>query len=331
MVLARRPRGWGTLDNGTTREELEDGIENGLTFLSSRTHETNGIQQTHLGPSRMELNRPNSLPPERFSSLLALLHLEGSVSEETSFKWHTCVGPLPTPTHPTTNYFSTNASYKLPDDIDATSLMYLVNERHITQAHKNSLARVLLSNTTEDGILQTYVPPRGTHVSTDICVNAMCQTLLYKLELDKGSMPTEKDLLHHLSAKEYLKGSRYYPSPDTFLFYLSRAVAQSRRALLRFKPQLYSNIVSRLGSTRFPMDSAQRLLALHNVGELQAVRVRHLVAKEVQNLMKQQRDDGGWELDALFTTGKSPLIFLGSREMPTILAVAALQNLAATE
>jgi hypothetical protein len=215
----------------------------------------------------------------------------------------------------------------IPDDVEDTSLVHFLlvrGGRLPAGGPLRNVARLVLLNVDTRGVIQLYFPPRGGRESRfdPSCIsNAM--RILYVTGLEGEAGRTEDALYDWLQARTHLTSFMYYPSPDTFLYFLSRAVALSPRAKERFGTLILSRLRERIGRSQFPVDLAMRILTLENLGVLGTE--GGLVEGEAQLLLSlQDREEGLWPKDALFKKGRSDT-FYGGSHISTIFAVAALR------
>ena len=115
----------------------------------------------------------------------------------------------------------------------------------------------------------------------------------------------------------YLHGTRYYPSPDTLLYFLGRVVGRFKNSRLadRVRKNLQQAVAARIGITAGPIDLAQRVLVCSWLG----VRNTH----EAMRLASMQAPHGAWPADSLFQYGRTKVHF-GSSDLTTTFALAAL-------
>lgn len=127
----------------------------------------------------------------------------------------------------------------------------------------------------------------------------------------------EQILLH----RAYIYGTRYYPSPEWFLYYMSRLLTHAKDPALneRFGALLKSRLVERVGAAGDAFCLGMRLLACHSLG------IHNHPDRE--RLASIQQADGGWEPSAMyiFPTDKKRV---GNRGTTTALAVKALLSAA---
>ncbi|KAL6236298.1 hypothetical protein BDW75DRAFT_229624 [Aspergillus navahoensis] len=107
-----------------------------------------------------------------------------------------------------------------------------------------------------------------------------------------------RDVLQH---RAYLNGTRYYATPEAFLYFLARL--------------LESTIAERVGLPGDALALAMRLLAARYVGITDAA--------DDERLHEMQCKDGGWEVGWVYRYGKTD-VRIGKRGLATALAVKAL-------
>ena len=293
----------------------------GLEFLNNACNEKSGFQNTCIGESRSDLVEKDH-PEEIFSSLMALDLLSTCLSKETLKTLYRFVSP----THLYTAVNFNKYEELIPDDVEDTSLAHYVLYRDgFIQKNDPILhaCRLIILNTNKDGVIQLYFPPRGfrdNRFDPSCISNAM--RILYGAGYDREARITEDYLFKWLEEGQHLKEVRYYPSPDTFLYFLSRAVSLSSRAKERFADLIFENLKNRVGSTKYPMDLAMRILTFHNLGLLGRPDVVTLIEPEVTLLLSLQEESGSFPKDALFKKGRSNT-FYGGTVISTIFGVAA--------
>ena len=208
---------------------------------------------------------------------------------------------------------------RLPADADCTALGLsvllrggcLVGDR----AHL-ALDRIA-QNTNAEGIVETYFDPSGERAG--IVDPVVCANVLYLAhQLGRGDefIPTLNYLREVLLEGLYLEGTRYYHSPDTFLYFTARVVRRFRQVHDVLLEPLKAAFRGRQGSTDFPLDLAQRVIIAD------ALRMDDM--GESQRLLILQERDGCWGADSLFRYGRKR-IFFGSRALMTAFALRALR------
>lgn len=133
---------------------------------------------------------------------------------------------------------------------------------------------------------------------------------------------TEAFVLETLRHERYLDGTRYYPSPDTFLHFLGRLVCDFPRAYGALRPALARAILRRRGVTTHPIDVAQRVLLARRLGFVNPI--------DESRLHALRKRDGAWPADCLFRYGRSGVLF-GSESLSTAFARRALDAVNAAD
>jgi hypothetical protein len=211
---------------------------------------------------------------------------------------------------------------RLPADADCTAVGLSVllrggvsGERLRKRAHR-ALDKIL-NNRNADGVVETYFDPTGERagiVDAVVC----CNVLFLAHQLNRGpEARATLEYVHRVLVEEsYLEGTRYYHSPDTFLYFLGRLVHYfpgETEELLR--APLEAAIKKRLGISKHTIDVAQRALLCAWFGIEDG--------GEYQRLLAAREGDGCWANDALFRYGRKK-VFFGSRVMATAFAMAAV-------
>jgi hypothetical protein len=211
---------------------------------------------------------------------------------------------------------------RLPADADCTAVGLSVllrggasGPRIRKTAHK-ALDKIL-NNVNEAGVVETYFDPTGERagiVDAVVC----CNVLFLAHQLNRGTEARATlEYVHRVLVEEsFLDGTRYYHSPDTFLYFLGRLVhcfpADTEELLLE---PLKAAIRKRIGVSSHTVDVAQRALlcAWFMIDD----------EGEGQRLLEAREGDGCWANDALFRYGRKKVYF-GSRVMATAFAVTAV-------
>ncbi|MGW5771019.1 hypothetical protein ACWEVY_17985 [Streptomyces longwoodensis] len=169
--------------------------------------------------------------------------------------------------------------------------------------------------------------PRGPKQDPVACANALYALLLADLtgcgEARGVADATVGHLAEHLSSGRFRCGTRYYPSPDAFLYAVSRLCARfpdaarpltapARRALER----------TGAGAPAVPgsvLETALRVLAADHLGVTAGQDERRA------RLARAQRPDGSWPAAAYYRMGRLPVYF-GSAYLTTVFALSALRT-----
>jgi hypothetical protein len=130
----------------------------------------------------------------------------------------------------------------------------------------------------------------------------------------------------HLLSGRYRQGTRYYPSPDTFLYFASCLCRRFPEVNRRLREPLTGALIERSRAARQPggpadpqsaLNLAQRTLTAANL-DVDLGTIRQQLA-----LTQEQAEDGSWPAAPLFSMGKRK-IFFGSKPLTTVFALAAL-------
>ncbi|OJA11699.1 hypothetical protein AZE42_02093 [Rhizopogon vesiculosus] len=202
---------------------------------------------------------------------------------------------------------------EFPFDLDTTSLGLTVMNDHEDIVH--SVMDEMLDYIDDDGIIQTYFDHRRPRFDPVVCVNAL--TLFYSYgrghQLDRTLHWIREVLLH----RAYLDGTRYYATPECFLYFLGRLLETSNDAYLAgyLKPLLIERIQERIGAKGDALALSMRLCLCACLG------LRNDV--DLRTLLPLQCDDGGWEIGWIYKFGSSG-ISIGNRGLTTSLAMKAI-------
>ncbi len=205
----------------------------------------------------------------------------------------------------------------LPADIDCTGVGHALL-LSAGQAHPELDAIVdrLLRNVTADGVLEVYEQPaeaRSGRVDPTALVNALY--LVFHCGREAEARPSLDYVHRHLTSRAFEAGTRYYPSGDTFLYFLSRLLRDFERAQGRLLQPLHEVLVSRFGASACVLTRATRVAAADNVGLFDP--------DDLQGVADAQRPDGSWPPGAFFKYGRASRYF-GSEAVTTAFALRAL-------
>lgn len=219
----------------------------------------------------------------------------------------------------------------VPPDVDsvAVGLSALARAGAVDPSDEAEAAVIdrVVSNCTADGIIQVYFPPRENReerVDPVVCANAL--GLIHLAGRGHEARKTEDFLYSVLESRAYLQGTRYYPMPETFLYFLARATRSSESLRERFLPLMRERVGESLAHGRAaaspPLLAALRLVAANATG--------HDDLDDVRVLLDTQRQDGSWEAHPLGTTGRHRMrLYFGSGPLTTAFALHALSTVPA--
>ncbi len=209
---------------------------------------------------------------------------------------------------------------KFPDDLDTTSMVlsFLLSNNKLNIDDTVPVAEQMINNRNEDGIIQVYFDDNRPRIDAIVAINVLY--LMYQIGYGERNelKETEAFIYEFLMSKEYLKGTRYYPAPDVFLFFLSRLVVDFPNKFEKFRKPLTEILIARVNCSPFALERALRVIALKKLGIVNRV--------DFLKLLNSQLADGGWPMYGLFIAPRSNTYF-GSRELSTAFAQEALNLL----
>lgn len=205
----------------------------------------------------------------------------------------------------------------LPADADCTAIAAsLLLRAGGAEGPARRALDLILANVGEGGVIATYFDASGERagiLDPVVCANALY--LAHQLGRGAEAAPTAAYLRRFLVEEGYLEGTRYYPAPETFLYFLGRLVFAFPGPCAALREPLRRAVEALPRTTRHPIDLAQRILLRRACGlptGAEAALLRHL-----------QGDDGAWPADSLFRYGRRSIYF-GSAALSTAFAAAAL-------
>ena len=210
----------------------------------------------------------------------------------------------------------------LPADVDCSVVAIdalLKNGRSATP----ELHRVMdgiASNTDAKGVLRVYLeadPLRARRVDASVCVNALYTFACVGREDELSGSAAY--VAQQLDAEHAEASARYYPSPDLFLYFVSRLVRDFDWAERRFGPRARERLLQRCGDVRSAnvLELSTRACAASNLG---------LTAEdELCMLADAQQEDGSWRASPCLRFGRTQR-YLGGECLTTALALRALMS-----
>ena len=149
-----------------------------------------------------------------------------------------------------------------------------------------------------------------------VCINAL--TVFYTYGRGPDLHRTLEWIRNLLLHRAYLEGTRYYRTPEAFLFFLTRLLKSSDDAELheRIDPLMKERIQELVGGDGDALTLAMRILACEYVG----------IANEVdlRKLLPLQCEDGGFEIGWMYRFGTTG-IRIGNRGLTTAMSVNAIE------
>jgi len=227
-----------------------------------------------------------------------------------------------------------------PCDLDTTSLALTVTGR--PKEVISSVLDQMLNYVDKDGIVQvspvsppihfsvpdlhqsfnslrqTYFDHRRLRFDPVVCVNVL--TLFYAHGRGEELPRTFAWVREVLINRGYTDGTRYYATPECFLFFMARLLEQIKgtNADLSLRPIFRQRVQERIGSEGDALALAMRVLACASVG------IRDEM--DLRTLLSLQQEDGGWEAGWMYKYGSSG-ISIGNRGLTTALAINAIEAL----
>ncbi|RDA83658.1 hypothetical protein CP532_4668 [Ophiocordyceps camponoti-leonardi (nom. inval.)] len=220
----------------------------------------------------------------------------------------------------TWNYFQgtpCKTTREYPDDVDVTSYAHRLLPHDSSTTH-NLLDKMLTPEmTSPEGIIQVYFSPSRNRLDPAVCINALRLYAHHDRYETPSLSATKTYVLETLLQRRYLSGTRYYPSPDVFLYFLAHLV----RHIPLGRPLLRGPLAERFHRPADALSLAMRLEACRLVGV-------EPPAAERKRLLAMQRPDGSFDPGWLCKFGRSA-VRIGNRGLTTALAVRAIEAAAA--
>jgi len=118
----------------------------------------------------------------------------------------------------------------------------------------------------------------------------------------------------------YTDGTRYYATPECFLFFMTRLLERIKdtEADHSLRPIFRQRVQERIGSEGDALALAMRVIACASVG------IRDEM--DLRTLLSLQQEDGGWESGWMYKYGSSG-INIGNRGLTTAFAINAIEAL----
>ena len=293
-------------------DSIDDSLEKASDFLSLNCI----FEQCYQSEVSCHREMRNSKPVFReiFTSLVILDLLDKNKLEKEIYSY--ILGYLKKNCERGYFFFFEDHSL-LPPDLDCVSLglSLFYREGLVSISTVSKISEEMIANTNEKAIMQVYLDPTGKRQYVDpvVCSNAL--SLLAEFGYLDRVLKNVQFVRNFLIDKEYLKGTRYYFSPDAFLYFLTRCAMKAKYLRKIFFPLLISAVRERQGNTAYPIDLAMRIICARTL--------RMEAREEIDILKKQQQPDGGWPADALYQAGKNRVYF-GSSLLSTAFALKAL-------
>jgi hypothetical protein len=285
-------------------------IKKGFRFLE--TENQKGFFPSYTNDSRENPLMEKQAPKEIFSSAViahALLDnkLNNSLLQQL-------LEYLMKQTHNGLVTFFENSNLIVPDsDSNALIFSVLLESGYIENSVAHTVLDKILEYTNSDGIIQTWLS-NNKHNKIDHVVIANVLYLANLLKRSDECKKSEEFIIKQIKSEEYLKGSRYYHSPESFLFFVSKLMRFSE-VKEKIENELRNQVVMRMGKTQYPLDLAMRIICAKLLG------IKSEGERKI--LLEIQEENGAWPFDSLYKEGSNPK-FYGNKSIPTVLAMKAL-------
>ncbi|KAI0344002.1 HAD-like protein [Trametopsis cervina] len=271
-----------------------DPLKRGKQFLNSNAGKLDSVTSTGI------------VVPENFTQLLLL--------EVT--KQEKLINITPPSLVGKWNFFKGKpilTTLEYPIDFDTTAVALTVLKYDIDVI--NAVMGEMLQFRDDDNIIETYFDRERRRTDPVVCVNVL--SLFYSQRRGSELSATQAWVVDVLRYRAYLDGTRYYVTPESFLYFLSRLLETANDENLRQScgPLLKERLQERIGAPGDAPALAMRIIACATSGIRDEVDMRRLAA--------MQREDGSWEPGMIYQYGKSG-VGIGNQGLSTALALDAI-------
>ncbi len=293
-------------------ENQQMALDKGWLYLEE--NHRNGYFTSYISASRDMHQEPKESPAEPFSTIVIADILLNYQPKHPLTK--IVIAYIKGQEHPDLfTFFEDRDAY--PPDTDVNALGYsILSESGLVDAEEaNRALDRIISFQNADKIIQVWLShERKNYLDPVVAANALYFASLLGRASELSA--TQDWLLKVCESEAYLNGSRYYQSPDAFLYFMGRLCIFEH-----LKKQLSSILVEqlnkRIGSSSFTMDLAMRSALANTLGIQNN--------DEKAQLLKLQNTDGSWPADALFHYG-SHRHYFGSKALTTAICLDALRQ-----
>ena len=195
--------------------------------------------------------------------------------DERLFSWYH--GPVP------------HGLQQFPPDVDCNSLAYCVLDHH-SDAERQNMMDTMLQHLDSSGILLSYLSAGKIRLDALMCVNSLA--LFHSHNRGHQLALTEDWIYKILLTRAFRHGTHYYPSPDLFLYYVSRLLRKAPTLRARFGPVVRDCVLERMEADGDALGLAARVI----VGARCGVKDNVNMAK----LLVLQRRDGSWDKGVVY-------------------------------
>lgn len=173
----------------------------------------------------------------------------------------------------------------------------------------------MLEYVNSEGILLGYLSHKEVRLDVSMCVNG----LAFFNEFGRGHelVATEDWIYKVLNTRAFRDGTHYCPSPDVFLYFVSRMIVKAPQMSGRFELVLRDCVLGRMEAAGDALSVACRLIA--------AARCRVRSDFGLERLLSTQREDGSWDNGVIYhSTREAGLAY--HQGLTVSLAVLAVEE-----
>lgn len=219
-----------------------------------------------------------------------------------------------------------------PADVGCTALALslLLRFEHPVAKQAHHALDLMLQHVTSEGIVPAHIGDsvrNPNHIDLVTCINVLY--LARMLGRADEVQPTELYVRWFFLNEHYQQGTRYHLTAETFLYFLGRLICHFPNTYVSLRQNLGQAVLARVGTSRQPIDLAQRIILARWLGLPDYT--------ERAQLQRLQQSDGTWPADSIlliqpeskYGTGAAagvhadPLL-LGSTALSTAFAYRAL-------
>lgn len=170
-----------------------------------------------------------------------------------------------------------------PPDIDTNSFAYTtLTSLSVVSAH--ALMDQVLCFRSRDGIPETYLTHHRTRLDATACVNVLA--LFHKYGRGHQLLEAEDWVFAVMHTRAYATDTRYYPTGDFFLYFLSRLLQLAPALRPRFAATFRECVQETKGLPGDALALALRVVCMTRVGVT--------CEGELERLLSLQEEDGSW-------------------------------------
>lgn len=180
---------------------------------------------------------------------------------------------------------------QFPIDVDCNSIAYSAFD-HLDDVNRQSVMDQMLRYVDSQGILQGYLSDDKVRIDILMCVNGL--SLFNEYGRGHELAATENWLYNVFVHRAFRDGTHYYPSPDLFLYFVSRLLRKAPNSSLRerFGPMLRDCVLERTEADGDALALACRVIAAARCGVSDE--------RNLERLLSLQMEDGEWEGGVLY-------------------------------